>query len=115
MEEAVKQKKKGLFFGLLPGQKDEKDEEGSFELSFAGLFKLMCCVKEKPKDENIQLARIADTLQIVLRRLDVIERCTTQEIKFNDFYLFEIRLDGRVLQLTKHYSFSYFLDFKGLC
>jgi len=54
--------------------KDENDQEGSFELSFAGLFKLMCCVKDRPNEEKMQLARMADTLQVIARRIEQIER-----------------------------------------
>ena len=49
-------------------------EEGSLELSFAGLFKIMCCTHQKAVDEKQQLLRIADTLESLNKRLDVIER-----------------------------------------
>lgn len=75
MEEMTKKKKKGLLFGLLPSQKDQADSEGSFELSFAGLFKVMCCVKEKPDETKAQLSRIAAALDKVSTRLDLMERC----------------------------------------
>ncbi|OXA64962.1 Chitin synthase 1 [Folsomia candida] len=74
MEEMTKKKKKGLLFGLLPSQKDQADSEGSFELSFAGLFKVMCCVKEKPDETKAQLSRIAAALDKVSTRLDLMER-----------------------------------------
>ncbi len=74
MEEMAKKKKKGLLFGLIPNKKDQTDEEGSFELSFAGLFKLMCCVKPKPDETKAQLDRIAASLDKVSTRLDLMER-----------------------------------------
>jgi len=72
-EEAKKRARKGGFLGLIPtGNAD--DTEGSIEVSFAGLFKLMCCTHEKPVDERQQLLRIADSLEKVTKRLDCIER-----------------------------------------
>jgi chitin synthase len=72
-EEAKKRAKKGGFLGLIPGANSD-DTEGSLEVSFAGLFKLMCCTHEKPVDERQQLLRIADSLEKVTKRLDCIER-----------------------------------------
>jgi len=63
-----------MFFGLLP-DKEDRNEEGSFELSFAGLFKLMCCVKDRPNEDRLHLARMADTLERVCRKIDSMERC----------------------------------------
>lgn len=59
--------------GLIPGTNPD-DTEGSLEISFAGLFKLMCCTHEKPIDERQQLVRIAESLEKVSKRLDCIER-----------------------------------------
>lgn len=74
MEEMDKKKKKGLLFGLIPQQTDQPDTEGSFELSFAGLFRLMCCVKEKPNDTKMQLDRIFSAVDRVSNRIDSLER-----------------------------------------
>lgn len=72
-EEAKKRAKKSGFLGLIPG-KNIDDTEGSLELSFAGLFKLMCCTHQKPVSEGEQLLRIADSLDKVTKRLDSIEK-----------------------------------------
>lgn len=72
-EDAKKRAKKGGFLGLIPGNNSD-DTEGSLEISFAGLFKLMCCTHEKPIDERQQLLRIADSLEKVSKRMDCIER-----------------------------------------
>ncbi|ODM95932.1 Chitin synthase 6 [Orchesella cincta] len=72
-EEAKKKAKKAGFLGFIPG-KNADDTEGSLELSFAGLFKLMCCTHPKSVNEGEQLLRIADSLDKVTKRLDTIER-----------------------------------------
>lgn len=41
---------------------NEDNEEGSLELSFAGLFKCMFCTHQKPVDDKQQLLRIAASL-----------------------------------------------------
>lgn len=51
-----------------------EDEEGSLELSFAGLFRCMFCTYPKPIDEKQQLLRIAESLDALAKRLDGIER-----------------------------------------
>jgi chitin synthase len=66
------QKKSGLLGFFNSSMTDS--EEGSLELSFAGLFKIMCCTHQKAVDEKQQLLRIADTLESLNKRLDVIER-----------------------------------------
>ncbi|XP_059350344.1 chitin synthase chs-2-like isoform X1 [Daphnia carinata] len=74
-EEAKKakmQKKSGLLGFFNSSMTDS--EEGSLELSFAGLFKIMCCTHQKAVDEKQQLLRIADTLESLNKRLDIIER-----------------------------------------
>lgn len=50
------------------------DEEGSLELSFAGLFRCMFCTYPKTVDEKQQLIRIADSLSTLEKRLEHIER-----------------------------------------
>lgn len=72
-EEAKKRAKRSGFLGFIPNTNVD-DTEGSLELSFAGLFKLMCCTHPKPVNEGQQLVRIADSLEKVTKRLDVIER-----------------------------------------
>ena len=50
------------------------DEEGSIEFNLAGLFKIMCCTHQKSGDEKQQLFRIAESLEKLNKRLDLIER-----------------------------------------
>jgi hypothetical protein len=66
VEMKQKAEKSGLF-GFLREGKD--DTEGSFEFSFAGLFKLMCCTSEK-KDSS----RIAASLENMSSRLEAMDR-----------------------------------------
>jgi chitin synthase len=74
-EDEKKKAKKKSFWGFLRRDKSAKDEEeGSFELSLAGLFKCMCCTHPKNNEEKVQLLRIADSLDKLNRRLDTIER-----------------------------------------
>lgn len=51
-----------------------KEEEGSFELSFAGLFKCLLCTHEKNSEEKIQLMQINNTLNSVSRKLERLEK-----------------------------------------
>ena len=44
---------------LRPGQ---DDEEGSFDITFAGLFRCMFCTHKKPDTLNTQLVQIASSL-----------------------------------------------------
>ena len=65
-----KKVEKGGLFGFLREGKD--DTEGSFEFSFAGLFKLMCCTREKPDS-----SRIASSLEHMSNRLEAMDRFAT--------------------------------------
>ena len=71
-EEAAKKAKSNTVLGWFG--KGDNDQEGSFELSFAGLFKCMLCTHDKPIDEKAQLLRIADNLGEINKRLDGLER-----------------------------------------
>ena len=77
-EEAKKQIKTQSANGLLGLFKavgaNSDNEEGSLEFSFAGLFKIMCCTHQKSIDEKQQLLRIAESLDKLNKRLDLIER-----------------------------------------
>lgn len=53
---------------------NEDNEEGSLELSFAGLFKCMFCTHQKPVDEREQILRIASSLDSMSKRMENIER-----------------------------------------
>ncbi|XP_071550893.1 chitin synthase chs-2 isoform X4 [Panulirus ornatus] len=71
-EEAKKMKKKDGLLAFL--HKDQMDnDEGSIEFSLAGLFKIMCCIHEKPNDDRQQLASIASSLESLKKRFETIE------------------------------------------
>lgn len=77
MEEAKRRAKRKTLLGFLQDNSnptDDKEEEGSFELSFAGLFKCMFCTYPKPVDEKQQLLRIAESLDTLGKRLESIEK-----------------------------------------
>ncbi|XP_050429583.1 chitin synthase chs-2 [Adelges cooleyi] len=74
-EEAEKKNKQKSMLGFLQNlDPNANNEEGSFELSFAGLFKCMFCTYQKPVDERQQLVRIADSLEGLGKRMDLIEK-----------------------------------------
>ncbi|KAJ8965784.1 hypothetical protein NQ317_015733 [Molorchus minor] len=56
------------FFG------NQKDNAGSFELSIAGLFKILCCTHRKDGEENEILRTIQASIQQLQQKLDHIER-----------------------------------------
>ncbi|KAK3873993.1 hypothetical protein Pcinc_021038 [Petrolisthes cinctipes] len=72
-EEAKKNKKKEGFLGFLYRDQAPTDDEGSMEFSLAGLFKIMCCVHSKPNTERDQLTSIANSLDILKKRFEMIE------------------------------------------
>ncbi|XP_075212205.1 hyaluronan synthase-like protein kkv [Lycorma delicatula] len=76
-EEAKRKAKQRSLLGFLQNENlgvGNEDEEGSLELSFAGLFRCMFCTYPKPIDEKQQLLRIADSLDSLAKRLDSIEK-----------------------------------------
>jgi len=74
-EESEKKNKQKSMLGFLQNwDPNEDNEEGSFELSFAGLFKCMFCTYQKPVNEGHQLVRIADSLEGLGKRMDHIEK-----------------------------------------
>lgn len=76
-EESKRKAKQKSLLGFLQNENigtGNDDEEGSLELSFAGLFRCMFCTYPKPIDEKQQLLRIADSLETLAKRLDVIEK-----------------------------------------
>lgn len=46
------------------------DQDGSIEFNFANLFRIMCCTYPKQINEREQLKRIADSLDVLGRRMD---------------------------------------------
>nr|QCI31493.1 chitin synthase [Grandidierella japonica] len=69
MEEAEKARKQSRFMGMF-GKGDSKEEKGSIEFSLAGLFKIMCCVHQKPDETQ----RIADMIMDLKQKIDRMER-----------------------------------------
>lgn len=70
-EEMKKQQSSSHFLGFL-GVKEE-ELEGGFTFSFPNLCTLMLCTHPKPKDEQIQLLKMDNTMQKILDRLNQIE------------------------------------------
>lgn len=73
-ENKRKAKSKSLLGFLQNNISTEDNEEGSLELSFAGLFKCMFCTHQKPIDEREQILRIASSLDSMSKRMENIER-----------------------------------------
>ncbi|XP_055379222.1 chitin synthase chs-2 isoform X1 [Condylostylus longicornis] len=73
-EEAAKRvKQKSLLGFLQSGIGENPDEEGSIEISLAGLFRCILCTHGKTSDEKIQLTHIADALDSIQKRLETLE------------------------------------------
>ncbi|KAK2724897.1 hypothetical protein QYM36_001381, partial [Artemia franciscana] len=72
-EEAQRQAKEKSLLGLIH-KTTAPEEEGSIDFSFANLFRCMLCTHRKPIDEKQQLVRIAESLEVLTKRLDSIER-----------------------------------------
>ncbi|XP_018562636.1 uncharacterized protein LOC108904526 isoform X1 [Anoplophora glabripennis] len=73
-ELAQKQKKQKSLLGFLQAGGTNDDDEGSIEISLAGLFRCMLCTHQKSGDEKAQLMHIADSLDSLSKRLDHIEK-----------------------------------------
>ncbi|XP_076648765.1 hyaluronan synthase-like protein kkv isoform X2 [Halictus rubicundus] len=74
-EEAKRKAKQKSLLGFLQnGVGSNDDEEGSIEISLAGLFKCMFCTHGQTSNEKQQLVTIADSLETLGKRLEVIER-----------------------------------------
>ncbi|XP_053696809.1 chitin synthase chs-2 [Sabethes cyaneus] len=74
-EEASKRAKQKSLLGFLQGGADSNsDEEGSIELSIAGLFRCLLCTHGKTTDEKAQLIHIADALDSITKKIDVLEK-----------------------------------------
>lgn len=67
-------KQKSLLGFLQNGAGTNDSDEGSIEISLAGLFKCMLCTHGKPSDEKQQLVAIAESLEQLSMRLETIER-----------------------------------------
>lgn len=74
-EEAKKKAKQKTLLGFLKGgEGTDNDDEGSIEFSLAGLFKCMLCTHKKGGEEKIQLMNIADSLDRMGKKLEVIDK-----------------------------------------
>nr|CAI5837000.1 unnamed protein product [Callosobruchus analis] len=73
-EQAKKKVKQKSLLGFLQSGGTNEDDEGSIEVSLAGLFRCMFCTHQKAGDEKAQLMHIADSLDSLSKRLDHIER-----------------------------------------
>ncbi|XP_034946911.1 chitin synthase chs-2 isoform X1 [Chelonus insularis] len=74
-EEAKRKAKQKSLLGFLQnGAGNNDDDQGSIEISLAGLFKCILCTHGKPSDEKQQLVAIAESLEQLGKRLENIER-----------------------------------------
>ncbi|XP_076671624.1 hyaluronan synthase-like protein kkv isoform X5 [Andrena cerasifolii] len=74
-EEAKRKAKQKSLLGFLQnGVGSNDDEEGSIEISLAGLFKCMFCTHGQTSNEKQQLVAIAESLEHLGKRLEGIER-----------------------------------------
>ncbi|XP_011267852.1 chitin synthase chs-2 isoform X1 [Camponotus floridanus] len=74
-EEAKRKAKQKSLLGFLQnGAGTNDDDQGSIEISLAGLFKCMLCTHGKPSAEKQQLVAIAESLEQLSKRLETIER-----------------------------------------
>lgn len=84
--EAQKKNKGNALLSFFQLSGDKHEDEGSLEFSFAGLFKLMCCVHRKPDSaEKLQLMAISDSLTALGKRLDGIERLARQTVCYRSW------------------------------
>lgn len=74
-EEAKRKAKQKSLLGFLQnGAGNNDDDQGSIEISLAGLFKCLLCTHGKPSAEKQQLVAIAESLEQLGKRLETIER-----------------------------------------
>ncbi|XP_050306086.1 chitin synthase chs-2 isoform X1 [Anthonomus grandis grandis] len=73
-EAAKKKVKNKSLLGFLQSGGTSDDDEGSIEISLAGLFKCMLCTHQKAGDEKAQLIHIGESLDTLQKRLDHIEK-----------------------------------------
>lgn len=73
--EAAKTAKQRSLLGFLQGNVgSSNDEEGSIDISVAGLFRCLLCTHGKTSDEKAQLIHIADSLDNLRKKLESLER-----------------------------------------
>ncbi|XP_062565710.1 chitin synthase chs-2 isoform X3 [Armigeres subalbatus] len=74
-EEAAKRVKQKSLLGFLQGGAGSNaDEEGSIEVSIAGLFRCLLCTHGKTTDEKAQLVHIGDALNAITKKIENLEK-----------------------------------------
>lgn len=87
-EEAKRKAKQKSLLGFLQNDVGSNDDDqGSIEISLAGLFKCMLCTHGKPSDEKQQLVAIAESLEILGKRLETIEKFVYKLFNHEPFYI----------------------------
>lgn len=69
-----KAKQKTLLGFLQGGAGSNEDEEGSIDISIAGLFRCLICTHGKTSDEKAQLIHISDSLDTINKKLEMLEK-----------------------------------------
>jgi chitin synthase len=83
-EEAAKKAKQKSLLGFLQGNVgSSNDEEGSIDISVAGLFRCLLCTHGKTSDEKAQLIHIADSLDALKKKLEHLERVVDPHSHFH--------------------------------
>lgn len=80
-EEARKKAKQKTLLGFLQGGGTSEDDEGSIEISLAGLFKCMLCTHQKNGDEKAQLISISENLEMLNKKLESFEKYDLKSIQ----------------------------------
>ncbi|ETN60018.1 chitin synthase [Anopheles darlingi] len=74
-EEAAKRVKQKSLLGFLQGGVGNgSDEEGSIDISIAGLFRCLLCTHGKTTDEKAQLIHISDALDSITKKIENLEK-----------------------------------------
>lgn len=90
-EEAKRKAKQKSLLGFLQnGVGSNDDEEGSVEISLAGLFKCMFCTHGQTSNEKQQLVAIAQSMENVNKRLEIIERYSHLILSFVRFRIYQL-------------------------
>jgi len=71
--EVAKKKKKDGIWGLISSGEDDGEEEGGIDVSLGNVIRLMLFTHKKESQDREQLIRIAESLEVLTKRLDHIE------------------------------------------
>lgn len=94
VKEAVKKAKQSTLLGFLQnGTGSNGDDEGSIEISLAGLFRCILCTHGKTTDEKVQLTHISESLDTILKRMEHVEKALDPH---GEYYLYKIIDNGRM-------------------